>query len=108
MRKKTPESALLSLVLGYLAAEHVMAFRMNTGAIKVDKRLVRFGTPGMADILAFPSCAPLCVPRVFWLELKAPKGVQTDLQKSFQEQVQFQGHRYCVIRSLEDLKEALA
>ena len=47
------ESPVQRLILDWLAAEHILAFRMNTGVAKFDDRFVRFGTKGMADILAF-------------------------------------------------------
>ena len=116
MSKQTPESALLRLVLDYLAAQHILAFRMNTGAVKTENRFFRFGVPGMGDVLAFPVVKStdgvhivvmsFIVPT--WLELKAAKGKQTELQKSFQAQVEGEGHRYAVIRNLEDLKKVIA
>lgn len=94
------ESDILRLSLDWLAAKHIMAFRMNTGAIKLEKRFFRFGVPGMSDVLAFRDG------QVFWLEMKAPAGKQSALQWSFQLQVQNEGHRYHIIRSLEDLEAA--
>ena len=51
----TPEGFIQDLILDWLAAKHILAFRMNTGALKIDKRYVKFGVKGMADILAFPT-----------------------------------------------------
>jgi len=42
-----------------------------------------------------------------WIECKAAKGKQSELQKSFQEQVEREGHRYIVARSIEDVEQAL-
>lgn len=112
-KKKTPESELLGLCIDWLAANRILAFRMNTGAIKIDKRFLRFGVPGMADILAFRKVNTIAKGPQFWpttavwLELKSPKGIQSDLQKSFQEKVEAEDHRYAVVRSLEDLIEAM-
>jgi len=97
---KTPEGHLLKSALEYLELKRVLAFRMNTGAFKTDTRFVRFGVPGMADVLAFKQFNNIPC----WLELKAPKGVQSALQKSFQQQVEAEGHVYAIIRSIEDLK----
>lgn len=111
MRKQTPESALLGLCLDYLAAQRILAFRMNTGAIKTENRFIKFGTPGMADILAFNqidecmTCGPIVLP--IWIECKAGRNGQSALQKSFQEQVEAVGHRYVVVRSLDDLQGSL-
>jgi hypothetical protein len=107
------ESELLRLTMDWLAAKQIMAFRMNTGAIKVESRFFRFGVPGMADVLAFPTKiypygahGTWKVPMPTWLELKAPSNRQSELQWSFQLKVEAEGHRYRVIRSLEDLEDA--
>ena len=113
----TPEGAIVKAILGYLAAERILAFRNNTGAMQAEykgkKRFMRFGTPGMSDILAFPRfpfnppVKGLSIERPFWIEVKTEDGKQSDLQKSFQALVEGHGHRYVVVRSIEDLKEAL-
>ena len=112
---KTPEGSLLKLILDYLAAKHVFAMRMNTGAVKMDdKRFMRFGTPGCADMIAFSPAKYISqradgrsqsiLQRVIWIEVKSPKGKQSDLQKSFQAKVESEGHMYILARSLEDVK----
>jgi len=112
-----PERDLLKAVLDYLAAEHVLAFRMAVGATTVGNRFFRWGTPGMADVIAFPRVwifAPFPghahweAGPVLWLETKTAKGKQSPLQRSFQLQVEEYGHRYAIIRSLDDLISALA
>ena len=108
---KTPEGSLLKLILDYLAAHHVFAMRMNPGAVKMDaNRFMRFGTPGCADILAFPKVVVHGPLRMFevahplWIEVKSLKGKQSDLQASFQTKVESEGHKYILARSLEDVK----
>lgn len=104
-------------IMDWLAAEHILAFRMNSGAMfgeyKGKRWAVRFGTPGMADVLAFDDWEPalpsammrLCVPT--WIECKAPKGVQSEDQKSFEQLVKSYGHRYILAKSLDDVIAAL-
>lgn len=102
IQAKSPEGYVQSAILDYLAAKHVLAYRINTGAVKLENRLVRFGVKGMADILAFPtSCA---LPAVMWIEVKAEKGRQSPEQKSFEAQVRAAGHIYIVARSVEDIE----
>ena len=110
MSRQTPESALLRLVLDYLAAERIFAIRMNTGAVKTENHFFRFGVPGMADVLAFPKFTVGHIEGIVpvWLELKAGRNGQSELQKSFQSQVEGEGHWYAVIRSLEDLQKVIA
>lgn len=112
------ESAILRQILDYLAAKHVFALRMNTGAVSAEhngkKRFMRFGVPGQADILAFPWRERHCIIHgtagVFkyilptWLECKTETGKQSDLQKSFQAQVEAEGHLYVIARDVSDLE----
>jgi hypothetical protein len=46
-------------------------------------------------------------PLPVWIECKDSKGKQSDLQKSFQAQVEAEGHKYIVARSIEDVEAAL-
>jgi hypothetical protein len=119
----TPEGALQKTILDWLAAKRVLAFRMNTGAVKTDARFFRFGVPGMADIVAFvhrfwcPECGwsskHICdcgwgrvIPEVYWIEVKTKTGRQSELQRSFQKQVEDAGHRYVLARNLDAVIEA--
>ena len=107
----TPEGFIQDLILDWLAAKHILAFRMNTGAMKIDKRYVKFGVKGMADILAFPTYYECSTPWEYtiplWIEVKSEKGKQSAEQKSFQDQVEEAGHHYVVARSIEDVEAAL-
>lgn len=113
------ESMIQGAILEYLAARHILAFRMNTGQAKIGERFVRFGVKGMADILAFKhrKAGYLAAPAIegdyatdvivpFWIEVKNAKGKQSPFQESFQHQVEDEGHRYIVARSIEDVEEA--
>jgi hypothetical protein len=99
-----PEQAIQKSILEYLAVKKIWHMRVNTGAIvseyKGRSRMIRYGIPGCADIL----CS---LPSFLWLEVKAPKGVQSEQQKQFQKEVEEQGHLYYVVRSIEDVEEIL-
>lgn len=115
MKRKTPESYVLQAVLDYFAAEHILAIRQNTGAVKTENRFFRFGTPGMADVLAFPKVKSTDGVHVVlmtfiipcWVECKAPGGRQTSAQKSFQKRVEEEGHVYILAYSVDDVKARL-
>lgn len=79
---------------------------------------MRFGVPGQADVLAFPwrwcmlhgeggevHKTKAIVPT--WIECKTAKGRQSELQKSFEDMVLAEGHRYFVVRDIEGLELAL-
>jgi hypothetical protein len=110
------ESVVQKQILEWLAAKHILAFRMQTGsAIKSyggKTRKISFGVPGMADILAFPNkrsefSSPEQWTQPTWIEVKAAKGKQSELQKSFQQQVEEAGHTYVICRCIEDLEGIL-
>lgn len=108
----TPEQSLQRLVLDWLQAKQILAFRMQTGATLSSyggkKRMIRYGVPGMADILAWRRHPTMVgYSQAIWIELKAPEGRQTELQKSFQKQIEAQGHKYILARSLEDIEAVL-
>lgn len=106
------ESAIQRAILEYLAVKGILAFRMNAGAMKVEyngkSRFMRFGVAGMADILAFKlyGAGIECRTGVIWIEVKTAIGKQSELQKSFQHQVERYGHRYILARSVDDVEAA--
>jgi hypothetical protein len=103
-------------VLGYLTAKHIFAVRMNSGVqVRTDggsRRAVHMNAPGTADILAFPRTVyekgtawETDHIQPTWIECKAPGGWQSELQKSFQRQVEAEGHKYILAFSVDDLEE---
>jgi len=127
---KGPEALTQDLILAWLAAEHILAFRMNSGATVVGetattrRRFIAYGVKGMGDILCFPDRCRFCRkhhrrdevkycgscnlrPKVLWIEVKSKTGSQTPEQRSFEEQVKAEGHGYLIARSLEDVLEYL-
>jgi hypothetical protein len=121
----TPEGAILKLVLDYLSARKIFHRRMNSGAVtasyKGKSRFVRYGSVGMADVLAVAPLA-VCTTKsvtltaaeptrifpipVYWLEVKAPKGKLSEAQEQFRKEVTENGMQYVVVKSLEDLQKA--
>lgn len=117
MRKQTPESAVLKQITDWLTAERIWFERRNTGAAvstyKGKSRLTRFSRPGTADVMAtwHPERIVDSGPErqyIVWIEAKAPKGVQSEAQKSFQQEVTAAGHIYVLAFSVDDVEEALA
>lgn len=106
MKPHRPEREIQKAIAEYLKARGVLAFRMQTGATvstyKGRTRLIRYGIPGMADILCFPKGQPPC-----WIECKSDKGKLSTDQAVFGRLVESEGHRYIVARSVEDVMEEL-
>lgn len=110
-----PEQQILNSILDYLAMRKIWHRRMNTGAVISEyngkKRMIRYGSVGMADVLAVTDsdCSeyPFSHKLVWWLEVKTPTGKQSDAQREFEIEVGTQGHKYFVVRSIEDVETAL-
>jgi hypothetical protein len=103
--KKPNETALVKAVLTYLNhVRRIPAFRVNTGAARYGKRLVRYGTPGMADVIGVipPDGVLLAV------ECKMPGNQLTELQKAWGDLVTAAGGVYVCVRSVDELIAALA
>jgi hypothetical protein len=82
----------------YLALKHVFHYRNNSGAFKRDDGyFYRFGASGNPDII--------CVIKgqFVGIEVKAPKGKQSEHQKEFQRQLEQAGGKHILAYSLDDL-----
>jgi len=125
------ERDVLRACLDLLAVKHIWHRRMNTGAVKAEGRFFRFGSVGMADVLALPTlaCGASCCPPPpdeddralwemrhcqkaqalpLWLECKASKGgKQSETQRAFQAEVEAEGHAYLVVRDSSELENWL-
>ena len=98
----TAEGDLVRAALTYLEMVGVFAWRNNTGALKVGKRFIRFGHKGSGDILGVLSAG-----RMLSVECKIPPYDESDEQIEFKRDVLAAGGLAIVIRSLDDLEEAL-
>jgi hypothetical protein len=110
------ESDILKLVTDYLSIRGFWWERRNTGAMKGihngKSRFVRFSRPGTADVQAIQTITDPLFPRVkfqrvFWIECKAPKGVQSEEQARFQAEVEEAGMTYVLVKQLEDLQAVI-
>lgn len=99
---QTPEGAVLSACLDYLALRGVLAWRNNTGALKVDQRFVQFGKKGSSDILGV-----LKGGRFLAIEAKAPGKKPTEEQQRFLDAVTAAGGLALVVDDVATLVDAL-
>lgn len=97
------ESTVLSQCLAYLSICRIPCWRLNTGALPVGKRFVRFGVPGSADILGVipPSGRALAV------EVKRPGGRISPTQVAWLDLFRSAGGLALVVHSIEELRLAL-
>lgn len=115
------ESEILKAVLQYLNLQSgVVAWRTNVGAFageyKGKKRFVRFGFKGLVDIIGWrhellidPADSPrrTHVARFLAFEVKTPGEHPTPAQQNFLDLVNQSGGLGCVVRSIDDVREAL-
>ena len=101
--KTVTETALVRACLDYLTLRGIPAWRANTGAAKFGKRFVRFGTPGVSDVL----CVLSPHGRLGAIECKVGRNRTSEAQEAFLANVRAAGGLAVVVRSLDDLIEAL-
>ena len=88
-------------ILGWLKYQRKyvpMFWRNNTGAVRLDKRFIRFGAVGSSDILGILNDG-----RLLAIEVKSAKGKLTKYQKDFIDGVNSAGGVAFVARSIDDV-----
>jgi hypothetical protein len=100
---KTPEADVLRAVDEVLFACGIFHWRMSVGAVKIGKRFVRFGVPGLPDFIGVCPGG-----RFLGVECKAPKtGRLTQLQARFLDKVNELGGVGIVVDGVDGLLEQL-
>jgi VRR-NUC domain len=96
------ESDIQKQILDYLALKRIFHYRNNSGAfVDSQKHFYRFGSLGSPDIIC------VIAGQYVGIEVKAPKGKQSDHQKEFQKKLEAAGGRYVLAYSLDDLLDRL-
>lgn len=95
-----PEAAALVEVLQALSAHPAVAWceRMNSGAMRIGKRFVRFGWKGCPDVLG-----QLKDGRLLGVEVKAAKGKLRPEQTIFLERIRLAGGVAFMARDCRDV-----
>lgn len=113
MRASHPSEAeiLARIQLALGGRPDVRVFRMNVGLARDPRtgQTIRFGVPGMADLLCLVRL-PDPLPSAFlWLEVKSVVGRLRPEQEAFQRMVQerFGSLHYAVARSVEAAEAAV-
>ena len=99
------EKHIQSQILAYLRLKGVFHWRQNTGAVNIQgkngNRFVRFGKPGISDIIGIYNG------RFLAIEVKTQKGRLSEHQKVFLKDVEDNGGIAIVARSVEDVIKGL-
>ncbi len=99
-KNNRPEQAILNAVLKTIRLHPQVAWveRMNTGAIKIDDRFIRYGFRGCSDLIG-----QLKNGRFLAVECKAPGGKLSEDQAAFLDQVRKHGGVAIVAYSADDV-----
>lgn len=103
MSRSREESYLLAACLDLLRLMGIPAIRINSGAIKVDGRIIRLAPAGTSDILGILPPQG----RFLAIETKSSRGRLTPDQEAFLEGVRQAGGVSLVVRDLKSLQCAL-
>ena len=83
-----------------------LVFRMPVGKLQKGKHWIQLCDEGTADLLVFPRQGP-----VTWVETKDPEGTtkktRKEKQAAFRERVEAMGHRYLLVKTIDEGLEAL-
>lgn len=99
--KAPRETDLVKSCLQWLQHAGFMAWRNNTGGMRVRDRFYKFGDKGSPDILAVRDGVPLAV------ECKMPGNKQSDFQTTWADNWRRHGGVYLLVHSLDELIEGL-
>jgi hypothetical protein len=115
-KPKVRERDVQKLILDYLKWHRIFHWRQNVGSMagkyKGKDWFVRFGYRGMPDIFLMRLVANVwnvnhAVPQIIGIEVKAPNGEQSQMQREFQTEFEKAGGIYILARSLEDVTKRL-
>lgn len=103
------EGPIHRAIIAYLRAKGIFAYHpANEIAVKgpaigraIAKNKWNGTTPGFPDVLCFYKG------RAFVFEVKAKGGYLTPAQKAVRDQIEAQGIPFAVVRSIDDVKEAM-
>jgi hypothetical protein len=119
--RKPREQDTVAAILQLLHAHRIPAWRMNTGAMKVGTRFLRFGVTGMSDIIGVMPVTLDCtydasgrtLTRTSFrgsflaIEVKSATGKTTPAQDDFLARVNAAGGKGFVARSVGDVQKEL-
>jgi hypothetical protein len=91
------ESQLVTSIVRTLESLGYWAWRVNSGMVRTEHRLIKLAPSGTPDILGV-----LKDGKLFGIEAKIEKGKQSESQKLWQEKAESYGVKYAVCRTLND------
>lgn len=102
---KGGEQDIQNEILKYLTSRGYTCWRQNTAGI-YDTRTNRFRKPSRFAVNGVSDIIVLSEGKAYFIEVKTPKGIQSEDQRLFQEFVERADCEYLLARSLADVQEA--
>lgn len=99
------EGEIQRLICDYLAMKGYTFWRQNTNGI-YDQRKQQYRKPSKYAVNGVSDIILLTDGKAYFIEVKTPKGEQSDDQALFQEFVERAGCEYILARCLADVQEA--
>jgi len=104
---KNTEALIQVEIVKYLQSEKIYFFAVSNeahGRSKIQQmQLVTMGLrAGVSDLIVWLGS------RTLYIEVKAPKGKQSDRQKKFQKKCEDSGREYFLVYSVDDVKNIIA
>lgn len=101
MKLKVKEKDVLKACIEYLKLKKYVYIRNNSGATIIDKRFIRYGQKGSADIIICGKNGEFIA-----AECKSSIGKLSSSQSEFGDNVLKSGGRFIIVRDLRDLIDA--
>lgn len=103
------EREIQQQVIDYLLLRRFRVLRQNTGALRIGRRLVRFGQPGSADLLVIlPALPDLPRAGLAAVEIKRPGNRPTVLQRAWLDDMTSEGVCCWVVSSVDEVRRELS
>ena len=98
----TLEAEIQAGIKEYLELRGAEVFRLNSGKVRVGKRLIALCPPGTPDLVAaMPNGS------VLWVEVKTPVGTVRTEQKVMHNRLRMRRQRVIVATSVADVEAAI-
>jgi hypothetical protein len=99
---KKSEENIQKEIINYCKIHKILIFCVPNEATRNNSKYLGMGVlAGVSDLVV------VVQNKIIFVELKNHKGIQSEKQKAFESKVDNLGHKYILIRSLEEFKKLL-
>jgi hypothetical protein len=99
---KKSEATIQKEIVNYCKLNNILIFCVPNEATRNNSKYIGMGVlAGVSDLVL------ILENKVIFVELKKHKGIQSEKQKAFEGRVNNLGHKYIIIKSLDEFKKLL-